>query len=272
MATVNFWFEFASPYSMVAALRLLRALTGRTSPNAEVLQGLGSCQLPDLSGVHIVYRPVFLGAVFKAIGQQAMPNVQVPAKGKYLFHDVERTLNLLGCPGFPNKQPKHWPPNTALAGRMAWMLSQGPGYVCALDCADTSQSPARLQPAALKVLAEFVWRVYEAEFIASEDIGSPEVMARIWNVYVARSQLGDHAMPGGVRAVELAGSEAVKSGFKGSTQAAIDCKLFGAPSFTTEDGDMYWGNDHLLDACVHHRIRSLLNQPAGYCSGFGANI
>ncbi|KAJ1839723.1 hypothetical protein LPJ70_004950, partial [Coemansia sp. RSA 2708] len=62
MATVNFWFEFASPYSMVAALRLLRALTGRTSPNAEVLQGLGSCQLPDLSGVHIVYRPVFLGA------------------------------------------------------------------------------------------------------------------------------------------------------------------------------------------------------------------
>ncbi|KAJ2339616.1 hypothetical protein GGF43_006606, partial [Coemansia sp. RSA 2618] len=154
-ATVNFWFEFASPYSMISALRLLRALTNRASPDD--LRGLPSSQLPDLDDVRVVYRPIFLGAVFKAIGQQALPNVQVPVKGKYMFHDVQRTLNLLGCPGFPSSRPKHWPPNPALAGRMAWMLAQGPEFVSALARGgDIAQSNAGgLQPDATKVLAEF---------------------------------------------------------------------------------------------------------------------
>ncbi|KAJ2503466.1 hypothetical protein GGH96_000256 [Coemansia sp. RSA 1972] len=256
----HFWFEFASPYSMISALRLLRALTGRTNPFVDT--GLPSCQLPDLTDIDIVYRPILLPAVFAASGLKMLPGVQVPAKGKYMFHDVQRTLRLLGCLGFPDRPHTNWPPNTVLAGRMAWMLAQGPSYVCALD-RNTAPSTNKLEQGPLKVLAEFVWRVFEAEFIGGEDIGSPKVLERLWNVYVAKADLGCE-MPSGERAVELASMDAVKDGYKGNTQEAIACKLFGAPSFTT-DGDMYWGNDHLLEACVHHKVRNLLGQP-GYCT------
>ncbi|KAJ1754220.1 hypothetical protein LPJ58_004765 [Coemansia sp. RSA 1591] len=261
MVSVNFWFEFASPYSMISALRLLRALTGRINPNPEA-EGLPSCQLPDLSDVSIVYRPILLPALFAASGQTMLPGVQVPAKGKYMFHDVHRTLSLLGCPGFPARPHTNWPPNTVLAGRMAWMLAQGPSYVCALN---SSGEPSATLEQGAQVLAEFVWRVFEAEFIGGEDIGSPRVLERLWNVYVAKADVGSE-MPSGERAVELANTSVVKNGYKDNTQAAIACKLFGAPSFTTDDGDMYWGNDHLLEAMAHHKVCSLLDQPLGYCT------
>ncbi|KAJ2844778.1 hypothetical protein IWW36_005047 [Coemansia brasiliensis] len=266
-ATINFWFEFGSPYSMISALRLLRALTGQTNPNSEQLQALSSCQLPNIDGVRIVYQPIFLGAVFKASGQQMLPKFQVPAKTKHLLHDVQRTLNLLGCPGFPSAQPSNWPPNTALAGRMAWMLAQGPAYVCALDKDTNISAKFEEDERPVKVLAEFVWRIFESEFITHEDIGDSKVLSRLWDVYVARSAMGSFEIPSGKRAVELASTNAVKSGFKDCTQAAIDCKLFGSPSFTTDDGDMYWGNDRLGEAVAHHRVRHLINQPHGYCTG-----
>ncbi|KAJ2078540.1 hypothetical protein H4R24_004399 [Coemansia sp. RSA 988] len=270
LASVDFWFEYASPYSMITALRLLRSLSEKTHPANEILQGLSSSQLPDLEEVHIVYRPIFLGAVFKAAGQQIMPNIQVPVKGKYLFHDVRRSLDLLGIPGFPASRPANWPPNTVLPGRITWMLAQGFDYVRALDRGDDaaheSAGSRNLSQTQTKVLAEFVWRIFEAEFIAGKDIGSPVVVSQIWDAYVAGSvpEGKDGALPDGKQAVALASQQTVKDGFRSSTQAAIDASLFGAPSFTTQDGDMYWGNDRLIDALTHHKNRKLLSQSAGF--------
>ncbi|KAJ2456244.1 hypothetical protein EV183_000171 [Coemansia sp. RSA 2336] len=109
--------------------------------------------------------------------------------------------------------------------RMAWMLSQDIAYVCALD----------------QVLTEFAWRVYEFVFITREDIGDFKVLSRLWDVYVVQSAMRNSAMLSGKRAVVLASTDAVKSGVKSCTQAAIDYKLFDAPPFTIDDGDMYWG-------------------------------
>ncbi|KAJ1821680.1 hypothetical protein LPJ56_003196 [Coemansia sp. RSA 2599] len=267
---VNFWFEFASPYSMISALRLFYALSNKHAPNAAQAQNLPSCHVPDLENIRVNYRPIFLGGVFKAVGQQFLPNVAVPIKGSYLFHDVQRSLNLFGCPGFPGTRPALWPRNTALAGRMAWMLSQGPEYIRILDSG--RRPPAVLQSKQLewahtKTMAEFVWRVYESEFIANEDIGSGEVMARLWDAFVARpSQLSEYQLPDGQRAVSLASEEAVKEGFKASTQMAVDLGVFGAPTFTTDDGDLYWGNDRMLEALSHHRVCDKIGQNAGFCA------
>ncbi|KAI9505136.1 hypothetical protein GGI25_000359 [Coemansia spiralis] len=270
--TLSFWFEFASPYSMISALRLFRALTKQTSTfNTATLQGIPSCQIPDLSEVDVVYMPILLGPIFKASGQQMLPNVQVPLKGKYMFHDVERTLNLLGCSGFPRSRPATWPPNTVLPARMAWLLAQGPEYIHAVDAESNlrpSTASEKQQKSVLKVVAEFVWRVYEAEFIANENIGDPDVMARLWDKFVVQGfkQDGNVQMPNGGRAVALANLEVVKSGLKGATQEAIANGLFGAPMFTTDDGDMYWGNDRLLDAFAHCKIQERINQPLGFCA------
>ncbi|KAJ2709711.1 hypothetical protein H4R19_004112 [Coemansia spiralis] len=265
MSVVSFWFEFASPYSMITALRLVRALAAGDGAQAgdAAVRGLASCQVPDLAGVQIMYRPVTLFGLFKAVGQPALPNMQVPAKAQYLFHDVKRSLDLLGCPGFPSSRPPTWPPNTLLAGRMAWLLAQGPDFIRALDAggevppAPTTAPLPLLQTA---VLAEFVWRVYEAEFIAGQDIGSADVMARLWDKHVAGAR---NDLPTGTRAVELASGDAVKSGVALNTQTAAGIGLFGAPSFTADDGAIYWGNDRLLDAVAHYRVRHMLTQPSG---------
>ncbi|KAJ2785089.1 hypothetical protein GGI15_002029 [Coemansia interrupta] len=269
-AVINFWFEFASPYSMISALRLFHALTNTPAPRPTSIRNIPSCSLPPLTNIRIAYQPIFLGALFKAVGNQQLPNMTVPLKGHYLFHDVHRSLNLFGCPGFPESRPQWWPRNTALAGRMAWMLTQGPEYIRVLD---SGRRPSKvvvqdggMQGAEARVVAEFVWRVFEAEFIANEDIGSAEVMSRLWDAYVARpGHTVDGAMPEGQRAVVLANEEAVREGFRENTQMAAHMGVFGAPTFTTDDGDLYWGNDRLIEAVNHSSAVDSIAQNAGFC-------
>ncbi|KAJ2679586.1 hypothetical protein IWW39_006474, partial [Coemansia spiralis] len=158
-ATVSFWFEYASPYSMLTALRLLYALSPQRVPltAAGLLRGSPSCEVPELSKTKIVYRPFSLGPVFKAAGQVSLPNMSVPIKGKYLFHDVARSTDMLGQPGFPQQRQENWPPNSAMAGRLTWMLAQGFEYVKGLSAGN--QGPGGvLDLAETKVVAEFVWR------------------------------------------------------------------------------------------------------------------
>ncbi|KAJ2006363.1 hypothetical protein GGI04_001175 [Coemansia thaxteri] len=269
-ATVNFWFEYVSPYSMISALRLYRAMTkgqhgtAGSSAATSSLEGLASCQVPDLSGVKVVFKPIFLGALFKAAGQPALPNMAVPIKGKYLFHDVKRSLDQLGHAGFPDSKPANWPPNSALAGRLTWMLTQGKKYMEMLDSGDKDIArrggggAAGLGEAETRVVAGFVWRVFEAEFTGNLDISNGEVLSKLWDKYVVEpsrssGEEGGSGVPDGQRAVELAQGAEVVAGFKSSTQEAAELGLFGAPSFTTEDGDMYWGNDRLFEALAHSK-------------------
>ncbi|KAJ2319194.1 hypothetical protein GGI00_006451 [Coemansia sp. RSA 2681] len=276
--TLNFWFEFASPYSMSSALRLFYALTSKQAPAvASLTRGSPSCDIPDLSNVNIVFRPVNLGALFKAVGQQPLPIMAIPIKGQYMFHDIARSLDTLGQPGFPLSSPANWPPNSTVAGRMTWMLTQGADYVNSLSAGSqaVSASPGQVLPLAqTKVVAEFVWRIYETEFMTTDDIGSPEVMAKLWDLYVCQpSKLEGRELPNGQQAVALAQGDVVKAGFKDNTQDAIDNGLFGVPTFTTEDGDMYWGNDRLFEALNHRSVQDTSAQKAGFCTKTkGANL
>ncbi|KAJ2743512.1 hypothetical protein GGI20_003697 [Coemansia sp. BCRC 34301] len=277
-ATVNFWFEFVSPYSMISALRLFYALNPKHAPAAAgLLRGSPSGEVPDLSDVNVVFRPISLGAVFKAAGQIPLPIMAIPIKGKYMFHDVARSLNALGQPGFPLTKPASWPPNSTVAGRMTWMLTQGVDYVNSLNSGSrvVAASPGQVLPLAqTKVIAEFVWRVYETEFMTSEDIGSPEVIAKLWDLHVCQaSKMDGRELPDGQQAVALAQGDVVKAGFKSSSQEAINNSLFGAPSFTTEDGDMYWGNDRLFEALVHRNVQDASTPKTGFSAkNRGANL
>ena len=42
-----------------------------------------------------------------------------------------------------------------------------------------------------------------------------------------------------------AGSDANKARLRAQTEEAQRLGLFGAPSFTTDDGELFWGNDRL---------------------------
>ena len=43
-------------------------------------------------------------------------------------------------------------------------------------------------------------------------------------------------------------SDAIKAQLRAQTEAAERLGIFGAPSFTTADGELFWGNDRLEQA------------------------
>jgi len=93
---LEFWFEFASTYSYVAAMRLPRLAVG--------------------AGVQVRWRPFLLGPVFKAQGWSDSPFNLYPAKGRYMWRDMAR---LCAACGLPFRRPSVFPRNGLLAARVA---------------------------------------------------------------------------------------------------------------------------------------------------------
>jgi 2-hydroxychromene-2-carboxylate isomerase len=92
--TVEFYFDFGSPYSYLA----YRALPGIAAAH----------------GAQIVWRPMLLGGVFKATGNHSP--VEIPAKGKWLHQDLQRWAARYGA--VFNNNP-HFPINTLVLMRGA---------------------------------------------------------------------------------------------------------------------------------------------------------
>lgn len=97
--TVDFWFEFASTYSYVAAERVDPLAAER---------GLG-----------VRWRPFLLGPIFRAQGYATTPFLVHEAKGRYMWRDVARTCERLGLPFV---RPARFPLNGLLAARIALAL------------------------------------------------------------------------------------------------------------------------------------------------------
>ncbi|HWP64872.1 MAG TPA: DsbA family protein [Candidatus Limnocylindria bacterium] len=83
---IEFWFEFASTYSYPAALRVEALARG--------------------AGVTLTWRPFLLGLIFGAHGWRDSPFNIYPAKGRYMWRDLERTCARLGV---PFKKPSQFP-------------------------------------------------------------------------------------------------------------------------------------------------------------------
>src|SRR5215472_16887098 len=75
--------------------------------------------LAQTRGVQIVWRPFLLGPIFAAQGWRDSPFNLYPAKGRYMWRDLERTCEALGL-GF--KRPDPFPQNSLLAARVALVL------------------------------------------------------------------------------------------------------------------------------------------------------
>jgi 2-hydroxychromene-2-carboxylate isomerase len=103
------------------------------------------------AGVAVVWRPFLLGPLFHA--QQGLtdsPFNAFPVKGKYMWRDMERVC---AEEGLPLNHPSQFPRNGLLAARVA---------IAGLDDGWTP---------------DFSRKVYEANFVADQDISSPEVLA-----------------------------------------------------------------------------------------------
>ncbi len=184
---IEFWFEFASTYSYPAAMRI-ESLARKHS-------------------VPVNWRVFLLGPIFKDVGWHDSPFNLYPAKGQYMWRDMERVCNALGI---PFDRPSAFPRNGLLASRIA--------------CRNSNEV----------WLPQFVKSVYAANFARDRDIAATETLEECL--------AGCVADPGKV--IEDAQSSQSKEALRVRTEEAKDRGIFGAPTFFV-DGEMYWGNDRL---------------------------
>ena len=176
-------------------------------------------RMAEAAGVRVEWRPFLLGPLFHA--QQGLtdsPFNAFPVKGQYMWRDMERVC---AEEGLPLNHPSQFPRNSLLAARVA---------IAGLDDGWTP---------------DFSRKVYEANFVADQDISSPEVLGPL----IAEAGGSPHAP------LEAAGSDAVKARLKDHVNQAKARGVFGSPSFITADGELFWGNDRLEQAlawAVHH--------------------
>jgi len=100
MAKIDFWYDFASTYSYLAAMR------------AEAVA--------KAAGVTLHWRPFLLGPIFKSHGMDTSPFNIYPVKGRYSVRDLERLAERQGLPKF--HLPVPFPANSLLASRAALAL------------------------------------------------------------------------------------------------------------------------------------------------------
>ncbi len=106
---LRFWFEFASTYSYLSALRI-KALATQ-------------------AGVALEWCPFLLGPIFAARGWQTSPFNVYPDKGRHMWRDMERRA---AVHGLAFRRPAVFPQNGLLAARVTLVgLAEGwaPAFV-----------------------------------------------------------------------------------------------------------------------------------------------
>jgi len=184
---IDFWFEFASTYSYPAAMRLERVAAAK--------------------GVTVSWRAFLLGPLFREQGWNDSPFNLYPAKGRYMWRDLERICQ---TDGIPFRRPSTFPRNGLLAARLASRFAKAPW------------------------LPAFVRAVYRANFENDLDISSADVVAD------CVAQAGED--PTGI--LKEAQTSEAKAALRSQTEEAARLGIFGAPSFVI-GRELFWGNDRL---------------------------
>ena len=185
--SVEFYFDVGSPTSYLAYTQLRR--------------------ICDETPATLIYRPILLGAVFKATGN-ASPN-DVPAKARYSIKDLARFAERYEVPLTFNP---HFPINTLSLMR-------------ALTAA---------QMLAPQRFVELLEITFKAMWVEALDLNDPGVLS----VALTRSGLDPAEILGWVS------NPSVKDQLKINTEEAVARGVFGAPSMFVDD-ELYFGQDRL---------------------------
>ncbi len=189
---LEFWFEFGSTYSYLSVARIEDAA-------AE-------------AGVPVRWEPFLLGPIFAEQGWDDSPFNVYPAKGRYMWRDMER---LCESQDVPFAKQSRFPRSGVVAARVACL-------------ARATSEPW---------LPEFARAVFRANFAEDREIGDTAEVGSI---------LDSLGLPG-ARIVEQSQAPDYKQRLREHTRRAAELGIFGAPSFVV-DGELFWGNDRLEDA------------------------
>jgi 2-hydroxychromene-2-carboxylate isomerase len=185
MKTLEFFFDLSSPYSYLAATQV---------------EASG-----DRTGARLQWKPMLLGAVFKAVSN-TMPATVVP-KAQYMLKDLVRWAAHYGV---PFRMSSRFPVNALKAMRL-------------IVAAEASEKNAALALA-----------LFRAVWVDDRDVTSEDEM---------RAIAGEVGLDGSalLAAVE---TQEVKDKLRAYTDQAIARGVFGAPALLV-GSELFWGNDRL---------------------------
>lgn len=187
MKSFEYWFDFGSPAAYLAFTQLPK-LESETSAKA-------------------VYRPMLLGGVFQATGNQSP--VSVPAKGAYTFKDLDLFAKRYGV-SF-NSNP-YFPINTLLLMRGAVGMQQ--------------QEPERF--------LAYCKTVFQAIWVDSLNMNDPATVGAVLH----KAGFDPQSL------ITLTNEATIKEALKAATTEAVKRGVFGAPTFFV-GSHMFWGQDRL---------------------------
>jgi len=185
--TVEFFFDVGSPASYLAWSRI--------------------AGIAQAAGAQLAYRPMLLGGVFQATGNQSPMNI--PAKSRYMKDDLARFAQRHGVAFAHND---HFPINTLTLMRIA----------TGLQMRDEAQMRS-----CVDAIGRAIW-------VDGKNMNDPAVVATVLQAAGFDPQ----------QLLALAADPQVKERLKAVTQEAVARGVFGAPTFFV-DGRMYWGQDRL---------------------------
>ena len=169
---------------------------------------LGSTQADAIAkrhGAELVWRPMLLGGVFRAIGQVDVPLFTwSDAKKKYTYDDMHRWAAYWGV---PFKFPTNFPTNSLKAMRVYLALPE-------------------------EQRAAFRTRTFEAYWAQDRNIGDDAVLRELIgedvDAVMARTQ-----------------DPAVKKALIDATEHAVKAGVFGAPTWVVDGKELFWGQDRV---------------------------
>lgn len=185
--SVEFYFDLGSPATYLAYTQLPKI-----------------CAQADSQ---LIYIPMLLGGVFKATGN-ASP-ATIPAKGRYMFQDLERYAQRYGV---PLKYNPNFPINTLMLMRAVTGMQL--------------RHPQRFQA--------FIDCLFHALWVEARSLDEPATVAAVLT----------HNGFDPAQVLALTADEEVKAALKANTEQAVARGVFGAPSMFV-DNQLYFGQDRL---------------------------
>jgi 2-hydroxychromene-2-carboxylate isomerase len=169
---------------------------------------LGTTQakgIAERTGADLVWRPMLLGAVFKAIGQVDVPLMAwSDAKRRYCLTDMMRWADFWGV---PLKWPSRFPMNSVKPLR---------AYLS-------------LPPERRDAFREATFRAYWAD---DRDISDDRVLGNLVG------QSADEVLA-------RCATPEIKQELFAATQRAVDAGVFGAPTWVVNGDQLFWGQDRI---------------------------
>ena len=185
MHTLEIYWDFSSPFAYLGSTQAVK--------------------LAERTGATLVWRPMLLGGLFRAIGQSDVPLFTwSDAKKKYYFEDMHRWAAYWAV---PFKFPTRFPMASLKAMRTYLALPES-------------------RRAAFR---EATFRAYWAE---DRDIADDGVLRELVGAeaddVMARTQ-----------------DPTVKKELVDATQAAVAAGVFGAPTWVVDGKELFWGQDRI---------------------------